>query len=128
MKALLSILLLLPSCIVYEHTAQSKSGNVETDKLYSFGGTSSQRGADGSSLVHDHQVSARDFFSAVGTAVGAGVAAHVNVANTSSNNVNATAQAANARVPTVTQPASIAPGTTVFPIVTPPPPPVIPLK
>ncbi len=79
MKALILILLLpmLSSCIVYKHTAASNGGNTETDSLYSFGGTSSQRGADGSSLTHDHQASARDFFNFAGTAITAGSAAYV---------------------------------------------------
>lgn len=68
--AAMSLLLLLSSCVVYEHTATSKNGNTEHDKIASFGGTTSQRGADGSSLVHDHQQSARDFFSTVGTVAG----------------------------------------------------------
>ena len=81
MKALLLIPFLLCSCVVYEHTASSRTGNVETDKLYSLGGTTSQRGADGSSLVHDHQQSFRDAMAAAGVAIGAYQAVKVNGSN-----------------------------------------------
>lgn len=55
MKSLLLIpLLLLCSCVAYQHEATSKSGNHEKDTYVSLGGSASVHGADGSSLVHDH--------------------------------------------------------------------------
>src|SRR5438552_2905931 len=71
MKLLLLINLLLCGCVGYEHIAVSKSGNYERDRIISLGGTSSQKGADGSSFVHDHQASFKDAVQAIGTAYSA---------------------------------------------------------
>ncbi len=110
-----TLMALLPSCVVYEHSAVSKSGNTETDKLYSLGGTTSQRGADGSSLVHDHQQSFRD-----GTVVAtSGFAAWANVKNTASlNNLNGVKAKANTTPVITTEKA--ASGATVQTITYPP--------
>ena len=94
-----TLILMLASCVMYEHTAVSKSGNTETDKLYSLGGTTSQRGADGSSLVHDHQASFRDAMSAAGIAIGAYQAVKVNGSNnalSATQNTNAASVTKNA--------------------------------
>lgn len=73
MKGLLIILaVVLSSCVVYEHTAHSSNGNVERDRMISFGGTASHQGADGSSYAHDHQASFQHATQAIG-AYGAGL-------------------------------------------------------
>ena len=58
----------------------------------------------------------------IGTGWAVGKAAQTSQFNTA----NTTAQQANARVPTVTQPAQMAPGTTVFPLVTQPAAAIVP--
>ena len=99
MKTALCMALLLCSCVSYEHTATSKSGNVEHDKLFALGGSSSQRGADGSSFVHDHSQSFRDAMAAAGVAIGAYQAVKVNSSNnalTATQSTNATNESINA--------------------------------
>lgn len=68
---------LLSSCVLYRHEAMSRAGNTEKDTLISFGGTSSQKGADGSSFVHDHQATAQQFFQFLGAFTAAYLAADV---------------------------------------------------
>lgn len=108
--------LLLSSCVAYDHYASSKSGNVEHDRLFSLGGTSSQRGADGSSFVHDHQQSLRDAGVAIAAGIGAVQAPVINGQNKAAD----IAKTPPTVVPgQVVQPAQVAPGETVFPLVTP---------
>ncbi len=58
--------------------------------------------------------------------IGAGVGLHYGSVVNSSNNLNKTAQEANGRLPTVTPAQAVAPGTTVFPLVTQPAAAIIP--
>jgi hypothetical protein len=85
---------LLDACVVYQHEAQSKSGNYERDLIVSVGGTSSQKGADGSTFVHDHQASFKDASQGAVTVAGGLAAASVSKAKTASDNAAATAQQA----------------------------------
>lgn len=91
---LTSALGLLASCVMYQHEAQSKSGNYERDLVVSIGGTSSQKGADGSTFVHDHQASFKDAAQGAVTVAGGLAAASVSKAKTASDNAAATAQQA----------------------------------
>ena len=54
----------LCSCTGYMHEAHSASGNYVRDVLVKVGGTASQRGSDGSSIVTDDQTSFRDLATA----------------------------------------------------------------
>jgi hypothetical protein len=85
---------LLEGCVVYQHEAQSKSGNYERDLIVSVGGTSSQKGADGSTFVHDHQASFKDAAQGAVSVAGGLAAASVSKAKTASDNAAATAQQA----------------------------------
>lgn len=67
MKAFLLLSLCLSSCVYYDHEAVSSTGNREKDRIVSLGGTSSQKGADGSSFTHDHQASFQAGMQTVGT-------------------------------------------------------------
>ena len=104
MRAFLLIACLLCSCVSYEHTATSKSGNVEHDKLFALGGVHSQRGADGSSIATDEQTSFRDATVAATSIAGSLAAAAVRKAAnasaaTTTQQLNAqTAQTANAKI------------------------------
>lgn len=69
--------LLLASCTAYDHIAMTKSGNFERDRIFKLGGTISQRGADGSSMASDDQVSFRDFTVAATTIAGSVASAAV---------------------------------------------------
>lgn len=96
MRFLPLVALALSSCVYYKHDATSASGNHETDVIASLGGTSSQRGADGSSFVHDHQQSFRDGAVAVETIAGGIVSGNVTKAVQASNNAKDTAAGAQA--------------------------------
>jgi len=86
----------LSACVVYQHEAWSNGGNHERDTYAALGGSASQHGADGSSLVHDHQASFKDGVQALGSYATAQAAGAVTKAVTESNNAAATTQAKNA--------------------------------
>ena len=69
MKALLLASLLLCSCVQDSYVAINGNKSL-THKRMQFGGTTSFTRGDGSSEANDYQVSARDFFSTVGTVAG----------------------------------------------------------
>lgn len=128
MKALALLPVLLCSCMAYEHTAISKSGNQVHDKILAFGGTASHRSSDGSSTVYDAQQSARDFFATAGLAIGAYQAVKVNASNNaaaSSQAAQQTAREANARTPTIVNPVETSAGP-LFPQVVPPATAIVP--
>lgn len=103
MRTLLLIILsqLSIGCVMYDHVASTKSGNYERDRMFSFGGTTSQRGADGSSMVHDHQQSFRDATIAATAIAGSVASASVSKAQEATkraadtNATNATINASN---------------------------------
>jgi len=66
-------ILAFSSCVMYSHEAQSKNGKRERDLLVSLGGTSTMKGADGSTFTHDHQASFKDGVQGA-TAIAAGFA------------------------------------------------------
>jgi len=93
----------MASCTGYVHEARSVAGNYERDILFKVGGTASQKGADGSSIVTDDQQSLSDVATAVGAGYTAGKAASTQASNNAkdtainaSNNTAATTQAKNA--------------------------------
>ena len=71
----------LCSCTGYMHEARSVAGNYERDILVKWGGTASQRGADGSSFVTDDQTSFRDL-----TTAAVGIQGSISGANISASN------------------------------------------
>lgn len=78
--------ILLSSCTGYYHEAHSITGNYERDVLLKVGGTASQKGADGSSIVTDDQQSLRDAAAVAGTAYGTHEAQVGSTAANASNN------------------------------------------
>lgn len=125
MRTILSLLsILLVGCeLPSEYYASSATGNTVHEKRWGqLGGTRSNSRSDGSSEANNYENSFRDGSTAVLSYGLAKVTGGVQNVTTR----NDTARAANARTPTVTQPAQMAPDTTVFPIVTPPAKSVIP--
>jgi hypothetical protein len=124
MKFFPFILILLCSCNPY---ADAKRGIVSggfMSKVQGFSGTLTT--ADNATLTWSMVgADATEVPIAGVQALGAYGAAQIAGNVSKFNTANTTAQQANARVPLVTQPASVAPGTTVFPLVTPPSTPVI---
>lgn len=127
----------LSSCVVYDHEAVSSTGNKEHDKLWSLGGTNSQHGADGSSLVTDHQASFQQAVQAIGTVAAGAAAASVSkamettkqlsnaaAAKTAQAQISATAATTNAttaaRTTVTGQAIQANPGAVVPPPITPP--------
>ena len=84
----------MASCTGYVHEARSVAGNYERDILVKIGGTASQKGADGSSIVTDDQQSFSDGVTALGTYGAAKVAGNTTTSTTASNN-SVTKNAAN---------------------------------
>lgn len=113
----------LTSCTGYYHEARSVAGNYERDVLVKVGGTSSQKGADGSSVVTDDQASFNDAATAAAGGYAAGQATKARVSDNRLGQVQAqqtTAQKANAIPPTVTTPTvDPATGQLLTPVVTP---------
>lgn len=74
-------LVTLCSCTGYMHEAHSASGNYVRDVLVKIGGTASQRGSDGSSIVTDDQTSFRDLATAATGIQGSISGAKIQVSN-----------------------------------------------
>lgn len=89
---LATVTVTLCSCTGYMHEAHSASGNYVRDVLVKVGGTASQRGSDGSSIVTDDQTSFRDFATAATTVTGSVAGAVIS----KSNNALKATQATNA--------------------------------
>jgi len=112
---------LLPSCVTFkdgfgaEYAAFGGSGTVETPA--------------GGRLTHSHTKTAQHFFQAVVSGIGLGANAAVQASDNALKEVQArqaTAAAANARVPTIVPAQAVKPDTTVFPLVVPPAKPIVP--
>lgn len=118
----------LTSCTQLKYSATTKAGS-ETFAYNSFGGSGALDSAGGTRLTHNHNKSAGQFFQAV-TAIAGGVAAaytkNSDNALSATQAAQTTAREANVRTPTIVPPASTAPDTTVFPLVIPPPKPIVP--
>jgi hypothetical protein len=112
------LLFALAGCVYYDHSAASVAGNSEHDRIISIGGTSSQKGADGSSFTHDHQKSLSDAMQGAAGIAGAVYLGKTNLAH--ENGITATnlasqktAQQANAALIPLSKPIVTNPGQTV---------------
>lgn len=94
MRTLLSpMAVILCSCTGYMHEAHSASGNYVRDVLVKVGGTASQRGSDGSSIVTDDQTSFRDLATAATTITGSVAGAVISKSNNALKATQATSAA-----------------------------------
>jgi hypothetical protein len=84
--------MVLASCVTDNYEAHAANGNWVKENYNSLAGTSSVKRSDGSSLVHDHQASWKDFMQFAGTAVAGLSTASVSKAKNASD--AATAQQA----------------------------------
>lgn len=142
MKALVLFLSVVALCACefngYEATNETyQNGQLASRKRVrevnsQLGGTRSGSRSDGSSYGNDYQTSLRDGMTGLPAVYAAKAAPVINAQNQTAKMYQTQAGATAGQVPTVTQPASVAPGTTVFPLVTPPPsipvPPLLPTK
>ena len=126
MRYLFLLPLLLSACTgPIDYYAASASGNVVHERRWgSIGGTRSIKRSDGSSEVQDDQRSLGDVVGGATLAVGAWQKVKVNASDNEASIYNT----ANLHPPqpTIVQPASVAPDTTVFPLVVPATPPSFP--
>lgn len=127
MKSLIKLLPLLFLCscqaIKYSATSPTKTQPGKEDfVIASFGGSRTIDTAGGTRYTSNENKTAGQFFQTAGIGVGA----YYKNATNSSNNINATAQQANGRLPLVVPAQQTAPNTTVYPLVVPPANPIIP--
>jgi len=133
MKYLLLLLLplMVASCSTTKYAASVSPDGTKNESLAynTFGGSSVIETAGGTRVAQNHNKTGGQFFQTVAAVAGSVSAAYVknsdNVAATAAGQ-QSVAKEANARVPTIVPAQAVKPDTTVFPLVVPPPKPIVP--